>query len=221
MKEGTRYAERLRKVYAKLQKSPPDLNVVELRDPVRCLAVGILGTDFGEELGERQLNRAFSTMVDWNELRVSNASELSEAVGDVSPESMRRCRNLIDAIQAIYDRENKVSLERLKTIGRREARTYLETLKGVDEFAVAVVVLWSLGGHAIPVSQQLLEELRDANLVNPTATREEVQAFMERNVAASEAMEFCVVMRSFAAAKRSSNRRTVTRKAGTRGEGEK
>ncbi len=212
MKDGTLYAERLKKAYAKLRRSAPAPELPELSDPIRGLAIGVLGTDFGEERAERQLNHALTTMVDWNEIRVSNAAELSSAVGDTSPDSVRRCRNLIGAIQAVYDRENKVSLERLKTIGRREARNYLETLKGVDEFAVAAVVLWSLNGHAIPVSNRLLHVLRQAELVNPAATRAEVQAFMERNVSASQAKEFCVVMRSFAPAQRSSGRRNVTRK---------
>ncbi len=212
MKDGTRYAERLKKACAKLRKPATMAEFPEWSDPVRALAIGVLGTDFGEERAERLLNHALTTMVDWNEIRVSNALELSKTINDSSPGSMDRCRNLIDAIQAVYDRENVISLERLKSTGRREAKHYLETLKGVDEYAVATIVLWSLGGHAIPVSNRLLAALRKADLVNPTASRAEVQAFLERNVAASEAREFCMMMRSLGSSRQSSNRRSVTRK---------
>jgi hypothetical protein len=40
----------------------------------------------------------------------------------------------------------------------------------------------------------MYEALRQAELVEPTATMEEVRAFLERNVAASDAKEFCLMM---------------------------
>ena len=60
-----------------------------------------------------------------------------------------------------------------------------------------VVALWSLGGHGIPIDDRLWQALRDADLVHPSADRGEVQAFLERHVAASEAKAFCILMRSF------------------------
>ncbi len=84
-------------------------------------------------------------------------------------------------------------------MGRRDAKHFLEKLDGVDEFATAAVLLWSLGGHAIPVDDRLLEALRQADLVHPEATRAEVQAFLERNISAAEAKRFCLAMRTFAA----------------------
>ena len=62
-------------------------------------------------------------------------------------------------------------------------------------------MLWSFGGHAIPVSDTFLQALREAELAHPHATRAEVQAFLERNINAAQAKEFCLVMRSFKAAK--------------------
>ncbi len=212
MKDGTLYAERLKKAYAKLRKGSTAAEYPDLSDPIRCLAVGVLGTDFGEERAERQLNHAMAIMVDWNEIRVSIPLELAAAIGDLSEEGQRRCRNLIAALHAIYERENRVSLDRLQSIGRREARHFLESLKGVDEYAAAMVVLWSLGGHAVPVSNRLLDALRAAELVNPIATRAEVQAFLERNIAASQAKEFCMVMRSLAGGGRSVERSSAVKK---------
>lgn len=190
MKDGTLYADRLRKTYTKIKGSISASDIPALRDPVHCLALGILGSDNGPDRAERQLNKALSTVVDWNEIRVSNVQEVADLVGDHSADSLRRCQNLIDTLQAIYDRENVVSLDRLKSLGRREARQYLESLKGMDEYAVAYVVLWALGGHAIPVCTQAIAGLRDAELVHPNATRAEIQAFLERNVSAADAKAF-------------------------------
>ena len=201
MKDGTRYASRLKKAYAKLRPSVPDPTIPEPGDPVRRLAIAVLGVECGDAEANRAIDRLFTTMVDWNEVRVSNVEQVYRVIGDRIPQGLDRSRRLIDALQAIYEREHKISLDRLKSIGRREARDYLEALEGVDDYAAAAVMLWNFGGHAIPVSDPFLEALRAAELVHPHATRAEVQAFLERNINAAEAKEFCVVMRSFKVAK--------------------
>lgn len=213
MKNGTMYAARLRKVYTRLRESVPTRNIPEPGDPVRCLAVAILGENCTDDDAERAIERAFSTMVDWNEMRVSSAVELNKATGNTIPQGTQRCQRLAEALQAIFDRENRLSLDKLKGVGRRDARHYLEELNGVDEYVVASVVLWSLGGHAIPVNDRLLEALRAAELVHPAADRAEVQAFLERNISATDAKEFCLVMRGFQPSKRPGAKRVKARTA--------
>lgn len=195
MKAGTEYGERLRKVFAKLRRSAAKPNVPDLEDPLRCLASAVFGLETSEEEAQAATNRALSAMVDWNDIRVSTPETLHEAIGGGMPQGLKRCQQLIDALQAIYREENLLSLERLKNMGLREARQYLEMLLMGDEYVVAFVVLWGLGGHAIPANDKLLRALRDADLVHPDASRAEIQAFLERHVSAAEAKEFCIVMR--------------------------
>jgi endonuclease III len=204
MKDGTRYAGRLKKAYAKLRQSVAEPKIPEVDDPIRRLAIAILGMECGDAEASRAIDRIFTTMVDWNEVRVSSVAQVYRAMGDRIPQGLDRARQMLDALQAIYEREHRVSLDLLHNIGRREARDYLEALPGVDDFAAASVMLWSFGGHAIPVSDKLLSSLREAELIHPAATRAEVQAFLERNVIATQAKEFTVIMRSFAASKRGS-----------------
>jgi endonuclease III len=214
MKSGTAYAARLKKAYTKYRGTLSAPEIPELADPLRCLAAAVIGVGVTEDAAERGIDRLLSTMVDWNEVRVSNASEVYEALGRTYPDGAARCQLLIDALQSIYDRENGLSLDHLANMGRREARQYLEKLAGVDEYAVASVLLWGLGGHAIPVNDRLFEALRQADLVHPAATRAEVQAFLERHVGASEAKEFCLNMRGFKPAKREPKRRTKSTRSG-------
>jgi len=202
MKNGTVYATRLKKAYTRHLQSVEKPEIPDSDDPLRRLATAILGVGSSDVEAERALDRAFSTLTDWNELRVSSAEEVHAATGDKRADGVARSQRLIDALNAIYNRENRLSLERLRTLGRREARQYLEALPGVDEFAVASVLLWSLGGHGIPVNNALLKVLQEADLVHPEATRGEVQAFLERHVSATDAKNFCLVMQSFAPKKK-------------------
>lgn len=216
MKNGTVYAGKLKKAYTKLRQTVGSPGLPDPDAPLRRLAVAILGVGSSDHAAERALDRALTSLVDWNDVRASSASELNRATGNSIPQGTERCQRLIDALQSIFDRENELSLDRLKTVGRREARHYLEGLQGVDEYATASVILWSLGGHAIPVNDRLLQSLREADLVNPTAGRAEVQAFLERHIGATEAKRFSVIMQSFAKGKPSSSKRakaTQTAKA--------
>jgi len=208
LKEGTLYAGRVKKVFAKLRQSAGETAIPESDDPVLRLAVAILGIECGDSEADLAIKRLLTTMVDWNEVRVSSVEQVLKAMGDRIPQGPERAQQLINALQAIYEREHRISLDRLRNIGRREAHDYLLGLDGVDDYGAASVMLWSFGGHAIPVSDPLLRSLRDAELVHPAATRAEIQAFLERNVNAAQAKEFCLVMRSFSGHKKSASRST-------------
>lgn len=201
MRDGTAYAAKLKKAWAKHRSGATKPVIPELLDPVRCLARAILGDTLGDHKADAAIDLLMSQMVDWNEVRVSSAFEIQEAMDSSIPDGIERCQRLKHALQAIFDFENRLGLERLRSIGRRDARQILEQLRGVDEYVVASVVLWGLGGHAIPVNERLLETLRKAGLVHPAASRAEVQAFLERHVGADDARAFCLTMRSFTPSK--------------------
>jgi len=207
MKNGTLYAGRLKKFFTKMRQSLPKPEIPEPDDPVRRLAVAILGAGCSDAEAARTLQKLLTIFVDWNDIRVSRAFELGRALDDASPAMQKRCHQLITALNSVYRLENKSSLDRLKNLGRREARQFLEKLPGMDEHAVAAVFLWSLGGHAIPVSDPVLQTLRDHDLVDPTADRSEIQAFLERNIAAHDAKEFVLLIGAFASERRPSGSR--------------
>jgi endonuclease III len=197
MKDGTKYAGRLKEKFAELRAAVSEDAVLdEPTPPLDQLCTSILGMETGEEKARQAIERCFQTMVDWNELRVSTPEELQEATGLANESGRLPCRDLIKALSAIYARENVLSLDHLKAMPRREARQYLESLDGVDAYAAASVMLWSLGGHAIPVNERLVAALREADLVHPDADRHEIQAFLERNVSATDGRAFCLAMRS-------------------------
>lgn len=207
MKQGTVYAGRVKKAFSKTRAKAPKPRIPESDEPLRRLAVSVFGVRLGDVAGETAVDRMLSRMVDWNEVRVSHPTEIQSALGNLSGPLPELCQRLREVLHSLYQKENALSLDRLRKLGRREARQFLESLSGVDAYAAASVSLWSLGGHAIPVDDRLLKALRDAELVHPEASREEVQAFLERNISANDAKEFCLVMRSFVPEKSSTGRK--------------
>jgi len=205
MKQGTMYAGRVKKAFAKARASTTSIEAPPLDNPLNRLCQAIFGSAVGDDRGDKYITRLLNYMVDWNEVRVSTVDEIEAAIGTAPQAAKQRCRALLDVLGAVYQCENVLSLDRLHDMGRRDARTYLEALKGIDDYAVASVTLWSLGGHAIPVDDRLLEALRTADLVHPQATRGEVQAFLERHISAADAKEFFFVMQSFSPIKKASS----------------
>ena len=180
MKAGTLYAARLKRAYAKLRQSVPEPAIPEPDDPIRRLATAILGVECGDAEADRAIDRIFTTMVDWNEVRVSSAEQVYRAMGDRIPQGLDRAQRLTDALQAIYHREHRISLDRLKSIGRREARDYLEALEGVGDYAAAAVMLWSFGGHAIPVSEALSHQIAERARAETKAEIDKLQSSLTR-----------------------------------------
>jgi endonuclease III len=197
MKEGTAYAKRIKQVHAKLMRGTPEPALPEADEPLRRLVLAALTASTNEDRANQAFERLLEAMVDLNEVRVSRPVEIAEAIGDLVPDPQACGLQISRLLQAVFDRENRLSLERLGTLPRREAKQYLEQLDGADEYVVASVMLWSLTAHAIPVDDGMLKKLQKADLVHPEATRSEVQAFLERHISAAEARAFCVLMRSF------------------------
>lgn len=212
MKDGTAYASKLKKAYSQLRRAAPKPPLREPDDPLRRLAIGIFSLGTTDDRGEAAVEKLLSIMVDWNEIRVSSPPELGAVLGNAVPDTVGRCDALVRALRWIYDSENCLSLDRLKSLGRREARQYLEKIEGADEFAAAGVLLWSLNGHAIPVSDPVLAYLKDSDLVHPEASRADVQAFLERHISAQDARDFCMVLQAAVKTKRRTRRRAGSSK---------
>lgn len=201
MKNGTLYAKRIKKLFTRLKSLYGKPDLPEPTDPIQQLIIGLLAADVPESKAVRAARLLQETMVDVNDLRVSTPAEVAAVIGQQIPNSTARAAAIRDALNAVFRRENAVSLAHLPKAGRREAKQYLEQLDGVDSFAVASVLLWSLGGHAIPVDRRMYEVLRKEDLVEPSASIAEVQAFLERNVAAADARLFCLLMQKYVSSK--------------------
>lgn len=201
MRGGTEYAKRVRRVYKKVRESvgpPPEIKPT---NPLEQLVLALLSWEASATDAAKAYRRLTEKMTDLNEVRVSSVREIAAVIREFTPNSTECARNISRALNAIFHRENGVTLDSIHDRGRREARQYLESLDGVTPYAAASVQLWSLGGHAIPVDRRLLEALRREGLADPEATPEVVQAFLERNIPAAKAKDFCHAMAKFAAGK--------------------
>ena len=201
MKNGTAYGKRIRFLFDKLRAEMDKVALPESTEPVPQLLRSILSVDASQSHAEKALNSLSEVMVDINEVRVSAPDEIAEHLNEFIPDALPCAVRCHDALNDIFRKSNGVTLSNLHGLGRREARQFLDDLAGVDPYSAASVMLWSLGGHAVPVDNRLLKVLRKADFVDPEATVAEVQAFLERHIQAHEAREFCVLTQKLSLAK--------------------
>lgn len=201
MKHGTEYARQVKRLYRQMLKQYGKPEIPAATDPVDQLILGILGACTTDQKAAAVYRRLREQTVDLNELRVTPAVELAEMIGNGVPLAREKAQRIVDALNAIRRREDKIDLSCLQQRGRREAREYLESLEGVDKAAAATVVLFSLGGHAIPVDDLILYVLRQEGAVDPAADATEVQTFLERTIPASDAASFSMLLNRYAVQK--------------------
>lgn len=201
MKNGTLYAKRVKQVYQQLKRSAKEPVEQDQTEPLEQLVLAHLSWAASPTSARRALKQLHEQMIDLNEVRVSTIHEIASVIRDFVPNASECARGIADSLNGVFKRESRLSLDALKSKGVREARQYLETLDGVHPYVSASVLLWSLGGHAVPVSQRLLTAMQKQDLIHSTAEPADVQSFLERHVPASEARLFCKVMDKFAIAK--------------------
>ncbi len=201
MKHGGEYARRLKQLHNRLLRQHGKPEVPEPLDPLDQLLVGILAgcTSLARAMATRQ--RLRNAVVDLNELRVTPVIELEELIADGVPLAASKARDIIAALNEIRRREDRLDLGFLAQRGRREARDYLESISGVSRAAAACTLLFALNGHAIPVDELTLHVLRKDELVDPVSDIAEVQGFLERHVAASDAAVFALLLNRYVCAR--------------------
>jgi endonuclease III len=199
MKHGAAQAAKIRKLFRELKNVEPKPTWPESDDPLEQLMLAVLSEGTHPAKARSALNRLLAQAVDLNELRVSTPQELALNIEGLLPNPLERTTALVQVLQSLYERENGVTLERLKGKGKRETRAYLETLEGITPYVVACTMLWGLGDHAIAVDEALLAQLKKEELVDATADAAAVQQFLERHIPSNEAKLFTLVMKRYAA----------------------
>jgi len=215
MRNSTEYARKVRKLYITLKRDSPKVESVTYDEPVDAVVYATLSEKM-TEAAERSASRRFADhFVDLNDLRVSRAEEVVEVLGADTPAARDIAGTLSRVLSAIFDQYNSVSLQALKKIGKRPAKQTLEKLDGISHFVVNYCMLTSLQGHAIPLTQKMIEYLRSNRLVGPQADEQEIEGFLTRQISAKDAYEFYALLRAESELSKLQPRRKSARKSKT------
>lgn len=215
MKNSKKYAKEIGKLYRSLKKKHPKVKAVEFDEPVEALVYAVVSEDVHSSVAKAILKRIKGHFIDLNDLRVSRQEEICEALGSDTSDAKRRAKLLTDVLNAVFHQYDRVCLEDLKELGKRQARKELEKLDPASSFAINYCFLTVLGGHAIPLTPNMIEYLKTAGMVDPIAKDDDIEGFLERQISASNGYEFYSLLRRESEASVKKTEKTGKKKGAT------
>jgi endonuclease III len=195
MKNASRYADILKsltKSFLKEGKAPPP----EKMDPLRALVRGAMSYGVSDARADEAMRHIDREFVNINELRVATELEVQEMLGVRYPAIEQRVEMITRCLNAIFEREHTLSLDRLKSISKRDARQFVRELPDISPFVEAFVMLFAFeGAVAVPLDEEMLAYLREEGMFEDKTTPEDGQRFIENNLKAEECYDFYVSLR--------------------------
>jgi hypothetical protein len=128
------------------------------------------------------------TFFDWNEVRVTSLSELSEVMAAL-PDPRVAANRIKRVLHGVFEETYSFDLEEKRKKNLGPAVKWLEKVDGTTKFSVAYVVQAALGGHSIPVDAGTLAALRIVDLISDKDAAAGVVPGLERAVAKSKGIE--------------------------------
>ncbi len=186
-----------KKFNALLKKMPESDIETPQRDAVTQMIIGFLQWDASSKQAELAYRKLMGVMVDNNDLRVSMPEEIAEQLGSRYPRSDERIERLRDSLQEVFVREHAIEARSLETKSKKDVRHYFDTLPGMVPYVSAMVCLLTFGAHAIPVDDKLADLLKAEGVVDPDATIEEIERFLERQVKAGDGVDVHLRLQSW------------------------
>lgn len=213
MKNPQESAKRFSRLLRKIRK--PQAAGEDNGDAVEVMVKSFLMWDAPTARSEAAFKRLMDRVVDYNDLRVTMASEMVEWIGPRYPMALERCQRLRAALRHTYKREHAVSLDRLKGMGRRELKRYLRSLDGISPYVADRVTLLCFEAHCIPVDERLREALIREGVTDESIEVADLSSWLARQVKAADAVTTHHALQAWvdkAGRGRESRKKTVTRK---------
>jgi len=154
--------------------------------------------DAHHDAAEEAFAALVHTFFDWNEVRVTSISELSEVMACL-PDPRLAANRIKRVLHAIFEATFNFDLEDLRKKNLGPTVEWLEKLDGPTRFTVAYVVQAALSGHAIPIDSGTMAALHVLDLVTDKDVAAGVVPGLERAVAKSKGIEFGSVLHELGA----------------------
>ncbi len=194
MKNATKHADELKSLIKKLMKEEKPPEKAE-HDPLHALVRGAMSFDVSDNKAADAMKAIDREFVDLNELRVATDLEIQEMLGQRYPQIEKRVAMITQALNNIFEREHTLSLDRLKTLGKKEARQFLRELPEIHPFVESYVMLFAFDGACIPTDDELLSFLIEDGIVEEGTTLEDAQKFLEHSVKAEDCYDAYTCLR--------------------------
>lgn len=149
------------------------------------------------EQADEAFHRLQESFFDWNEVRVTTASELSEAVSSL-PDSKTAAMRVKQTLQSLFESRYTFDIDDMVKMNLGKAVQELEKLKGMTKFVLGYVTQNALGGHSIPVSSTIMDILLATQIVSEAEAAKGLAPGLERTVPKTKGAAFASCLHQMA-----------------------
>jgi endonuclease III len=189
--------DRIQLLHKVVKKYYKPISAPEGRTVLETLIYACCLEDARYESADEAFHRLHESYFDWNEVRVTTVTELSEVLHNL-PEPAAAAVRVKKNLQSIFETRYSFEIEDMVKMNQGKAIQELEKLGGISRFVLAYTIQNSLEGHAIPVSQSMTEILLCTGIVSDAEVAKGVAPSLERTIAKSKGLEFFSCLHQFA-----------------------
>ena len=126
---------------------------------------------------------------DWNEVRVTTISELTDVMGKISdaPNAARRLRY---CLHHVFESHYSFEIDDLKKLTIGKAIKQLKSYQGITPFVISYVVQKGLEGHTIPLNNGAFRAFTVLGIVSEKDARKNRVPGLERAIGKNKGIEF-------------------------------
>lgn len=179
------------KKYYKPMPAPEGRSVLEHVIYASCLEDALY------EAADEAFHRLQESYFDWNEVRVTTVSELCEVLANL-PEPAAAATRVKKNLQSIFEARYSFDIEDMVKMNQGKAIQELEKFSGMSKFVLGYTTQHAFGGHAIPISQSIMNVLLATEIVTPVEAEKWQVPGLERTIPKSKGLEFASCLHQLA-----------------------
>jgi len=195
MKNSKNYSKKILALHRTLRRKHPKVQEVRDEEVTDAIICAIVGSEMSEKAAIAAVKKLAGHFVDWNDLRVSQTEEIIDVLHKDTRTTRKVASTLVEVLNSIFNQHHGVDLAALKKTGKRPARQALEKIDGISRFVVDYCMLTSLHGHAIPLTERMLEYLKHNKLVDQNADEQQAGGFLAKQIPAKNGYDFYALLR--------------------------
>ncbi|TWU43102.1 hypothetical protein Q31b_21390 [Novipirellula aureliae] len=179
----------INKLFTALKKHYTPTPPQPARPLLEHLIYASLLQDAPADLADEGMAKCEQDFFDWNEVRVTTVSELSQVLGRL-PDANKAAQRVKSNLQSVFEEFYTFDIDHLKKENLGKAVAKFEKMPGVTPFVLSYTVQHGLGGHSIPVDYSAMVILMVTEIASqPEAAGGKVPG-LERAISKSKGIEF-------------------------------
>lgn len=187
------------KLFTALKKHYKPLPAQPTRPLLEHVLYASLLEDSPAELADEGMAKCEQEFFDWNEVRVTTVTELSQVLSRLD-DPVKAARRLKSNLQSIFEEFYTFDLDHLKKENLGKAVNKFEKMPGMTPFVLSYTIQHGLGGHSIPTDYSAMVIMLATEIASqPEAMSGRVPG-LERAIPKSKGIEFSGLLHQAAVA---------------------